>query len=89
MCVCVCVNHYRASPKKLPSNGEEKHRMPWDKRLMAFATSAYPQAKTKVPSIVTNTQNFCAVQSASIVNNQSEGSGISGSWARQIHRCQQ
>ena len=32
-------------PTKLPSNGEEKHRMPWDKGSMAFATSAYPKLR--------------------------------------------
>ena len=52
MCVCEPI---QSVPKKLPSNGEEKHKMPWDKRLMAFATSAYLQAKTKVPSIVSQT----------------------------------
>lgn len=50
-----------------------------------------PQAKTKVLCRVTlkHSQNFCTVQQASIDNNQSEGSGISGSWSRQIYRCQQ
>ena len=36
-----------------------------------------------------HSQNFCTVQQTSIVSNQSEGCGISGSWSRQTHRCQQ
>ena len=34
-------------PTKLPSNGEEKHSMPWDKGSMAFATSAYPKLRQR------------------------------------------
>ena len=50
--------HLQSIPKKLPSNGEEEYRMPWDKGSVAFATSAYPQAKTERGTLQSDTETL-------------------------------